>query len=112
MCAGVQNVSRPMEMCHEISQYPPNASKVTAAARHHTYHRTALRTVVTVRGAASGRASKVAAGEMTSSIWSILVGAGRSTLVYHRQRNAGQANPSTARSVRKIGGKSISLSVH
>ena len=38
MCAGVQNVSRPIEMCHEMSQYPPNASEVTAAARHHTYH--------------------------------------------------------------------------
>ena len=37
MCAGVQNVSRPIEICHEISQYPPKVSEVTAAARHHTY---------------------------------------------------------------------------
>src|SRR5579885_3451440 len=38
MCAGVQNVSRPIEICQEMSQYPPKASKVAAAARHHTNH--------------------------------------------------------------------------
>ncbi len=38
MCAGVQNVSRPMERCQEISQCVPTIAEVTARTAHHTYH--------------------------------------------------------------------------
>ena len=37
-CAGVQNVSRPMERCHETSQWAPIETDVTANAEHHRYH--------------------------------------------------------------------------
>jgi hypothetical protein len=36
-CAGVQNVSRPIDMCHEISQNRPTVVAVTAIAEDHTY---------------------------------------------------------------------------
>src|SRR5580704_7175806 len=38
--AGVQKVSRPIERCHEMSQWIPTMEHVTAAAAHHTYHGT------------------------------------------------------------------------
>ncbi len=37
MWAGVQNVSRPMERCQEISQWTPVMAQVTAATEHQTY---------------------------------------------------------------------------
>src|SRR5947209_6174717 len=37
MWAGVQNVSRPMDRCQEISQWIPTIAKVTAATEHQTY---------------------------------------------------------------------------
>ena len=37
MWAGVQNVSRPMERCHEMSQCVPTMAEVTARTEHHTY---------------------------------------------------------------------------
>src|SRR5437016_9808192 len=40
-CAGVQNVSRPMDMCQEISQYPPMTTETTAAKSDQTYQGTA-----------------------------------------------------------------------
>jgi hypothetical protein len=40
MWAGVQNVSRPMERCQEMSQWTPTMEHVTAAAAHQTYHGT------------------------------------------------------------------------
>jgi pteridine reductase len=36
-CAGVQNVSRPIDMCQEMSQYKPTDVAVTAAAEAQTY---------------------------------------------------------------------------
>jgi len=42
MCAGVQNESRPMDMCQEISQYPPITTETTAAKRDQTYQGTAV----------------------------------------------------------------------
>src|SRR5579883_2362484 len=50
MCAGVQNVSRPMERCQEISQWPPIMAEVTARTAHQIYQGT-------VRGAAGGDAT-------------------------------------------------------
>ena len=47
MCAGVQNVSRPMERCQEISQCVPTMAEVTAMTEHHTYQGIAGRTGVT-----------------------------------------------------------------
>src|SRR5258706_15106038 len=38
MWAGVQNVSRPMERCQEISQCAPTMADVTASTEHHTNH--------------------------------------------------------------------------
>ena len=38
--AGVQKVSRPIERCHEISQWIPVIAQVTAATEHQTYHGT------------------------------------------------------------------------
>ena len=35
-CAGVQNVSRPIDMCHEMSQYTPARMQVTDASDVHT----------------------------------------------------------------------------
>ena len=37
MCAGVQNVSRPIERCQEMSQCTPTMANVTAATEHQTY---------------------------------------------------------------------------
>src|SRR4029077_17702466 len=42
MCAGVQNVSRPMDMCQEMSQEPPITTDTTAPKSDHTYHGTAV----------------------------------------------------------------------
>src|SRR2546427_761887 len=41
-CAGVQNVSRPMDICQEISQYPPMTTETTAAKSDQTYQGTAV----------------------------------------------------------------------
>src|SRR5690349_4947320 len=40
MCAGVQNVSRPMELCQEMSQCAPIMAEVTASAEHQMYQGT------------------------------------------------------------------------
>jgi hypothetical protein len=40
MWAGVQNVSRPMERCQEMSQWTPTMEHVTAAVAHQTYQGT------------------------------------------------------------------------
>ena len=37
ICAGVQNVSRPIDRCQEISQCVPTMAEVTAMTEHHTY---------------------------------------------------------------------------
>src|SRR5579862_5121761 len=39
-CAGVQNVSRPMERCQEMSHWPPIMAEVTAKTEHQTYQGT------------------------------------------------------------------------
>ena len=41
MCAGVQNVSRPIVMCHEMSQYTPTPMLVIANSAATTCHGTA-----------------------------------------------------------------------
>ena len=38
MCGGVQKVSRPIERCHEMSQWPPTIAEVTATTVHQTNH--------------------------------------------------------------------------
>src|ERR1700749_924810 len=38
MCGGVQNVSRPMERCHEISHSTPTIAEVTPTIDAHRYH--------------------------------------------------------------------------
>src|SRR6476660_4208518 len=49
ICAGVQNVSRPMERCQAMSQCVPTMAEVTASTAHQTYHGTAdSRTLVIV----------------------------------------------------------------
>jgi hypothetical protein len=40
MWAGVQNVSRPMERCQEMSHWPPIMAEVTAKTEHQTYQGT------------------------------------------------------------------------
>src|SRR5690348_14909174 len=40
ICAGVQKLSRPIDWCHEISQWVPTIANVTAATEHHTYQGT------------------------------------------------------------------------
>src|SRR5579862_336801 len=40
MWAGVQNVSRPMERCQEMSHWPPIMAEVTARTEHQTYQGT------------------------------------------------------------------------
>lgn len=40
ICAGVQNVSRPIPVCQEMSQYKPNVVDVTARAADQTYQGT------------------------------------------------------------------------
>jgi hypothetical protein len=40
MCAGVQNVSRPIDMCHEISHGPPIIPHTTPATMHQIVHGT------------------------------------------------------------------------
>lgn len=37
MCAGVQNVSRPIDRCQETSQCAPIETEVTATTEHHRY---------------------------------------------------------------------------
>src|SRR5579885_2023526 len=70
MCAGVQKVSRPIEICQEMSQYPPKASKVAAAARHHTNHgRAAARVAAAER--LTGCASNAAVPGIAVSIAAI-----------------------------------------
>src|ERR1700685_1263715 len=54
-CAGVQNVSRPIDMCQEISQYKPTEVAVTASAEVHTYHG-----MVCVAGEPASRATPLA----------------------------------------------------
>src|ERR1017187_8588692 len=49
MWAGVQNVSRPMERCQEMSHWPPIMAEVTPKTAHQTYQgtrSTAVRTGV------------------------------------------------------------------
>src|SRR5262249_17209105 len=70
MCAGVQNVSRPIDRCQEISQCTPTMANVTAATEHHTYHGTASVLVVGIACVVA-----VAAGVIHPS---------RTTLVYTR----------------------------
>ena len=38
--AGVQNVSRPIDWCQEMSQCTPTMEQVTAATAHQMYHGT------------------------------------------------------------------------
>jgi len=40
MCAGVQNVSRPIDMCHEMSHGPPIVPHTTPATMHQIVHGT------------------------------------------------------------------------
>lgn len=40
-CAGVQNVSRPIERCHEMSQWMPTMDEVLASTAHQMYQGTA-----------------------------------------------------------------------
>jgi hypothetical protein len=40
MWAGVQNVSRPMERCQEMSHWPPIMAEVTPKTAHQTYQGT------------------------------------------------------------------------
>src|ERR1700722_16329062 len=42
MCAGVQNVSLPIDMCHEISHGPPIIPLITPATMHQIVHGTDL----------------------------------------------------------------------
>ena len=59
MCAGVQNVSLPTDMCHEISQGPPIIPHTTPATMHQIVHgtdSTRAPTPVPVRAAIGGRA--------------------------------------------------------
>jgi hypothetical protein len=37
-CAGVQNVSRPMDMCHEMSQSKPTTTMAADATTAYTCH--------------------------------------------------------------------------
>ncbi len=57
MCAGVQNVSRPIERCQEISHWPPIIAELTARTEHHTYQGT--RSVVVARTELDARESIV-----------------------------------------------------
>src|ERR1700733_12855035 len=50
--AGVQNVSRPMVMCQEISQYKPKVIEVTAAAPDQTCQGTAATRLAIPAGSA------------------------------------------------------------
>src|SRR5262249_26019217 len=38
MCAGVQKVSRPIDICQEMSQTPPTSAEETAMVTAQTYH--------------------------------------------------------------------------
>ena len=53
MCAGVQNVSRPIERCQAISQCVPTIAEVTAATAHQTY-----------QGMGDGRVSRIGSGNL------------------------------------------------
>ena len=55
MCAGVQNVSRPIERCHEMSQCTPIMAHVTAATAHQTYQGTETEDRAETGTAAAGR---------------------------------------------------------
>src|SRR5580700_2188741 len=49
--AGVQKVSRPMDLCQEMSHWPPIIAEETPKTAHHTYHGTrsaAVRTAAAV----------------------------------------------------------------
>ena len=48
MWAGVQNVSRPMERCQEISHWPPIMAEVTAKTAHQTYQGTLVERIEAV----------------------------------------------------------------
>src|SRR5690242_16779144 len=75
MCAGVQKVSRPIEMCHEMSQYAPKADEVAAAARHHTYHGIAAVRVDSTTGSATRMSSRTSAAfAMWRSLFRFQVG--------------------------------------
>jgi hypothetical protein len=37
MCGADQKLSRPIDRCHEMSQYPPMYAEVTASAAHQRY---------------------------------------------------------------------------
>src|SRR5690349_12109540 len=54
MCAGVQNVSRPIERCQEMSQMTPTFALVAATSAAATYHGTTA-----ARGAVRGDGSGV-----------------------------------------------------
>src|ERR1700733_3171941 len=55
--AGVQNVSRPMVMCQEISQYKPKVMEVTAAVPDQTCQGTAAAPLAIPAGSARDVAS-------------------------------------------------------
>ena len=64
MWAGVQKESRPMDMCQEISQYPPMTTETEAAKRDQMYQGTASVTadrVTATAAEAGGLAGKVVA---------------------------------------------------
>src|SRR5579859_3807303 len=56
-CAGVQNVSRPTLLCHEMSHTPPMALDVMATTQHQTYQGMAA-----ARAATRSRAPVAAGG--------------------------------------------------
>src|SRR6266436_2808971 len=71
MCAGVQNVSRPMDMCHEMSQCPPMRLEVIPAIMHQIGHGTdSTRAEVrslnrACKGCPKGMVSAIAASPLT-----------------------------------------------
>src|SRR6476620_9705671 len=54
-CAGVQNESRPIDMCHEISQYTPTITQAAARTAVHACQREDVRTAVASAAGASYR---------------------------------------------------------
>src|SRR5262249_31354062 len=69
MCAGVQKVSRPTDMCQEMSQYSPTITEVVASIIDQTYQGiVSMRDAAPTRSAIRGAATAEEVGEIALAI--------------------------------------------
>ena len=65
MCGADQKLSRPIDRCQEMSQYPPTYAEVTASAAHQRYHGTAAAPA----GVTTEESSELTVADVTRTVY-------------------------------------------